>query len=174
MYTATQHAAPAAHLHARTHVHERQPASILVSVRKEMKPWRRVEFFIYLANQMAAHDPPVPDLQALADMANINPSTLSRWKNGHTRPNLDTLYAIADALKIGRAEVVDRSGIFDEERPATSGSPQDPNIARIRASRLPKAAQDKLIETYLAELAAQEARLKQSIEMLESLSGTSP
>lgn len=161
-----------------THVTERPQSRILVNVRKEMKPWNRVAFFVFLADQMAAHVPLVPDLQSLADMAQINASTMSKWKTGKTRPTVDSLYAIADALGLKRSEVVARSGILDDGpggmASKTGDAGLDHNIQRIRSSRLPKAAQDRLVETYLADKAAHEERLARDIALLESMANANP
>ena len=186
MNTRSQNGHPPAHLLASVHVHERQRGRTLVSVRKEMKPWRRVEFFVFLASQMAAHDPPIPDLQALAELAQINSSTLSRWKTGKTRPNLDTLYALADALGIARAEMVERAGILDDGPPPgrdATAAGDDETVRRIRQSKLSRVQQDRLISTYRAELSAaaqrkraeelaeaadRDRRIRETIELLEA------
>jgi len=176
MPTSMQIARRPAQMPAGKHVHERERARILVTVRKEMKPWRRVEFFIYLADQMAAHQPPVPDLQSLADMARINSSTFSKWKSGKTRPTIATLYAIAEAFGLPKAEVVSKAGILDDDdqrRPGMAAG-LDPNIQRIRDSRLAPVYQQKLIDQYLADRAAAEERVKQGIELLESATTPSP
>lgn len=146
------------------------------------KPWKKIEFFLYLQQEMAAADPPIQHVGELAELAGFHPSTISGWKNNRSRPNVSTLTAIAHVLGKEPSEVIAKSGIL-AGNPAfqdDAGERPDSNVEMIRASKLPPEAQEKLIRVYQANKAMREQRrreeadeerrrLREQIELLESM-----
>lgn len=162
----------------------------LVSVRTS-KPWNRIEFFVWLDSVLSTST--IPHVSRLAEEADISPSTISNWKTGKQRPTLDKLEAIANVLGVPRSVVWAKAGLLgDDDLSAaavnlsesvgisdsvtgivTEASADDRMaIAQIRASKLSKPMQDRLIADHLdAVREAREAhlrRLQKQIDMLEA------
>ena len=68
----------------------------MTSLDAEIKQ-RRVNFGISIRNQRKKAR---LSQERLADIAELDRKTISRIENGHLSPSMDTLWAIADALKL--------------------------------------------------------------------------
>lgn len=92
--------------------------------------------------------------RALARLAGISQSFLSNVENGRTTPSVPTLYALAEALGLGAADLLPESSGDAEAIPAGHVTPlpdSDSGESPPVALRLLAAARGRSIETYLIE-----------------------
>ncbi len=77
--------------------------------------------------------------QRLAEAAGIKQHTLSRFETGGAAPSLETLFAVADALNVRPAELLESEGERDAEdvaRALLDGLPRDSEVLRDRLQRV--------------------------------------
>lgn len=135
------------------------------------KPWRRVKFFQWLDRRIKEVDPPIRDMQHLADLCGdeLSHSALSNWRSGKHRPHIDKLAVLAGPLQTSKEAVWAEAGIGPGADTTVIGS-EDRGIAMITASSLPEALKQKLIETHLEEIRRgqeeRERRLRETIGLL--------
>ncbi len=57
----------------------------------------------------------------LAELSNVNQTTIARWENGEISPSLDNIYDVASALKVSVSNITgkdlekEQTNIYDDE-----------------------------------------------------------
>lgn len=134
--------------------------------------WDRDGFFDWLDQRIAEVEPPIPDMQSLADLAEISHSALSNWRSGKYKPSLDTLRQLAKPLKVPVDVVWSRAGLIVETgHRHVLTSEEQAGIDIIEATQLDAETKEKLKVLYLARVARErKERLRQLREQIDLLS----
>lgn len=172
MSTATLHPQSAGRLRPRTHVTSEQDAGNLVRMRTQEpapKPWKREAFFRWLDRRISQVDPPIPDMQTLANLSGVSHSALSNWRKGKYRPSLDSLSLLAGPLQVTKEAVWAEAGIVPDLDPAPTAEEQWGEMM-IRSSSLSDAAKERLLASHREEMRRTrdevERRLREKIDLL--------
>ena len=132
----------------------------------EPKHWpEREDFFIWFDDQKKRAK--VPHDSVVARLAGLDASSVSSWRSGRQRPNTASLKAIAEFFGVTAQEAWAKAGRLATADVAENPALEDRAIQIIRGSKLSKAAKDMLITQHLEERRAAEAKLQQTIGMLE-------
>jgi transcriptional regulator with XRE-family HTH domain len=134
------------------------------------KPWpEREDFFIWF--DRARDESEFKTDTEVARAAGLDPSSISSWRSGRQRPTTASLSAVAKVLKKAVQEAWAKAGMLAPADMAHAPS-EDPHIQIIRASKLPKAAKDMLVAQRMEEIRQAEAKLRQTIALLEGAQTT--
>lgn len=134
-------------------------------VRVRTNGWDAARFFRWLDRRIKQVEPPIPDMQSLAELSGVSHSALSNWRSGKYRPKLESLSALAKPLRIAEEVVWAEAGIMPAAQLGVA-STEDEHVRSIRESSLSRAKQDLLIAMYQDDLQRAVERSRQQIELL--------
>lgn len=161
---------PPARLRAQTHVTGPRKTHNLVRMRTQLGGWNREAFFAWLDQRIKVVNPPIPDMQTLADMSKISHSALSNWRSGKYKPSLESLAALAPVLKVAKEYIWARAGLVSGDLREMITEEDHAGLDVIETSNLDRDAKDKLKVMYLARIIRdREERMRQLREQIDLL-----
>lgn len=102
----------------------------------------------------------------------VGTTQVSRWLNGEQRPSVKNAGYVADVLGVERREAWEAAGLIgdvgDAEGPAVISDPAEAFIRQIRARRLPRAMEERLIAETRAEIEQRRRQLEQTLDIVEA------